>query len=283
MTDDNRGTYDRALSSVEGTRVRHRIDTQTAHPARRYNYWLGGKDHFAADRESGDTIAAIFPTVRLTALENRAFMRRAITYLAREAGVRQFLDIGTGIPAPNNTHEVAQAIAPESRVVYVDNDPIVLSHARALLNSTPEGATAYLEADLRDSERILGAPLRDTLDLSQPVALLLVAILHFLWPQDDPYGAVGRLVAELPAGSFLVASHSTADFAPPVVGERPNPWTRSVFQSRSKEEFAAFFEGMDLVPPGIVSTKDWRPDGTSSGQQLTLREISMYAAVGRIR
>src|SRR5258705_6448220 len=170
MTDQDRG-----MSSVDSPRAQHQIDTKSPHPARRYNYWLGGKDHFAADRESGDAIAALFPTVRLAALENRNFMRRAVTFLSREAGVRQFLDIGTGIPAPNNTHEVAQALAPESRVVYVDNDPIVLSHARALLNSTPEGATAYIEADLRDHERILSDPyLRKTLDFSDPVALLLV-------------------------------------------------------------------------------------------------------------
>jgi hypothetical protein len=266
--------------SAEPGRAPRRIDTQTAHPARRYNYWLGGKDHFAADRASGDAMAAAFPAVRLAALENRAFMRRAVRYLTREAGVRQFLDIGTGIPAPNNTHEIAQAIAPESRVVYVDNDPIVLSHARALLNSSPEGATAYVEADLRDHERILSDPyLRGTLDFSQPVALLLIAILHFLKPEDDPYQVVGRLARALPAGSYLIATHATADFAAPerLATQAPS----STFQTRSKEEIAPFFEGMEILPPGIVATVDWRAEGEPAPRP-TPREIAMYGAVGRI-
>jgi hypothetical protein len=265
------------MTSVDPVRAPQRIDTHTAHPARRYNYWLGGKDHFAADRESGDAIEAAFPTVRLAALENRAFMRRAVTFIAREAGVRQFLDIGTGIPAPGNTHDVAQAVAPESRVVYVDNDPIVLSHARALLNSSPEGATAYLEADLGDTERILSDPyLRATLDLTQPVALLLVAIMHFVPPGDDPYQAVARLTRALPAGSYLVVSHATADFAPPghvPVGPPPGTYMRS------KEEIARFFKGMEIVSPGMVPTVAWRAEGEPG---LTPRQAGIYAAVGRI-
>jgi hypothetical protein len=258
-------------------RVPQRIDTHTAHPARRYNYWLGGKDHFAADRESGDEVAAAFPSVRLAALENRAFMRRAVTFVAREAGIRQFLDIGTGIPAPNNTHEVAQAVAPESRVVYVDNDPIVLSHARALLNSSAEGATAYLEADVRETERILSDPyLRATLDLTQPVALLLVAIMHFVPPEDDPYQAVARLTGALAAGSYLIVSHATSDFAPP---ERVPVGPPAGTYMRSKEEIARFFDGMEILAPGIVPTVAWRPEGEPG---LTPRQAGMYAAVGRI-
>jgi hypothetical protein len=275
MTDQDRG-----MSSVDRPRAQHQIDTKSAHPARRYNYWLGGKDHFAADRESGDAIAALFPTVRLAAQENRAFMRRAVTYLSREAGVRQFLDIGTGIPAPDNTHEIAQSLAPESRVVYVDNDPIVLSHARALLNSSPEGATSYLEADIRDHERILSDTyVRSTLDFSQPVGLLLIAILHFISPTDDPYRVVGQLTNALPAGSYLVASHATFDFAPsqptttgPVAG---------TIHTRSKEEIAGFFEGMEIVSPGIVATSDWRPDSASDPRPEP-KDIQMYGAVGRI-
>jgi S-adenosyl methyltransferase len=268
------------MSSVDGPRAPQRIDTQTAHPARRYNYWLGGKDHFAADRASGDAVAARFPTVRIAALENRAFMRRAVTFVSREAGVRQFLDIGTGIPAPGNTHEVAQAIAPESRVVYVDNDPIVLSHARALLNSSPEGATAYLEADLQDHERILSDPyVRKTLDFSQPIALLLVAILHFVPPEDEPYRVVARLANALPAGSYLILSHATADFAPtgrPAV--RP---PIGGFVTRSKDEIAPFFDGMEIVSPGIVAAVDWRADSESEPRP-TPREVAIYGAVGRI-
>jgi len=184
----------------------YRLDTTVAPPARRYNYWIGGKDHFAADRESGEAILAAFPAARAAALENRAFLRRAVTYLTAEAGVRQFLDIGTGIPAPDNTHEVAQAIAPESRVVYVDNDPIVLTHARALLSSSPQGATAYLEEDLHDFPKILEHPeVTGTLDLTQPVALLLVAVLHFVHDEDDPYEMVAGLLDGLPVGSYLAS------------------------------------------------------------------------------
>jgi hypothetical protein len=268
--------------SAEPGRAPRRIDTQTAHPARRYNYWLGGKDHFAADRASGDAMAAAFPAVRLAALENRAFMRRAVRYLTREAGVRQFLDIGTGIPAPNNTHEIAQAIAPESRVVYVDNDPIVLSHARALLNSSPEGATAYIEADLRDPERILSDPyVRKVLDFSEPVALLMIAILHFIPDGDDPYRAVGQLADAMPSGSYLVASHTTADFATPemVAAARAQP-APGVYV-RSREEFGRFFEGMSLLPPGIVSTVEWRPED-EPGPRPTPVEASFYAAAARL-
>ena len=275
MTDQDRG-----MSSVDRPRAQHHIDTKSPHPARRYNYWLGGKDHFAADRESGDAIAALFPTVRLAALENRNFMRRAVTFLSREAGVRQFLDIGTGIPAPNNTHEIAQALAPESRVVYVDNDPIVLSHARALLNSSPEGATSYLEADVRDHERILSDTyLRSTFDFSEPVALLLIAILHFIAPTDDPYRVVSQLANALPAGSYLIISHATIDFAPPQrASDGP---TLGGFYTRSKEEIAGFFDGMEIVPPGIVATPDWRPD-SGSDPRTDPRDVHMYGAVGRI-
>ena len=195
MTTDTHGTTGGSPSD--------RIDTTVPHPARRYNYWLGGKDNFQADRESGDAMAAAFPTIRTSALENRRFLQRAVGYLAREAGIRQFLDIGTGIPTANNTHEVAQAVAPESRVVYVDNDPIVLAHARALLTSSPEGATAYIDADLRDPEKILAHPeLQRTIDLSQPVGLMLVAVLHFVPDGDDPYALVRRLLDALPAGQL---------------------------------------------------------------------------------
>src|SRR5580704_3325728 len=178
------------------------IDTTVAHSARRYDYWLGGKDNFAADRESGDAIAAAFPSVRIAVIENRRFVRRATAFLAGHAGIRQFLDIGTGIATSPNVHEIAQGITPASRVVYVDNDPIVLAHARALLASSPQGATAYLDADVRDPDKIIGnAELREIFDLSQPVALMLAAILHFIRDEDDPYGIVARLVSILPEGS----------------------------------------------------------------------------------
>jgi hypothetical protein len=260
-----------------------RIDTNAAHPARRYNYWLGGKDHFQADRDSGDAIAAAFPSVRLAAVENRAFMRRAVTHLVRDVGVRQFLDIGTGIPAPNNTHEIAQAIAPESRVVYVDNDPIVMCHARALLASAPQGKTAYIEADLRTPERILGDPsLRTTLDFSQPVALMLVAILHFLGDADDPYGIVEQLADALPAGSYLIASHATADFTPAGVSDRIlAKMPQGSVRPRTRDEFARFFDGMDLVAPGVTNVASWRDDNEPQPRPDPA-DVPGYCAVAQI-
>jgi hypothetical protein len=270
---------DQQVSIEDGSR----IDTHAVHSARRYNYWLGGKDHFQADRDSGDAIADAFPSVRLAAMENRAFMRRAVTYLVREAGVRQFLDIGTGIPAPNNTHEVAQSIAPESRVVYVDNDPIVMSHARALLTSAPEGKTAYIEADLRDHEKILSDQgLRTTLDFSQPVALMLIAILHFLNDADDPYRVVAQLANALPEGSYLVASHGTADFTPVPVSHRlMATLPQGSVRPRTRDEFARFFDGMDLVDPGLVHVSSWRDDDEARPRPATA-DVPGYAAVARI-
>ena len=191
------------------------MDTSVPHPARRYNYWLGGKDHFAADRESGDLLAKAFPTARMAARENRDFLRRSVRFLA-ESGVRQFLDIGTGLPVPDNTHEIAQRIAPESRVLYVDNDPIVMTHSRALTIGAPEGRTGYVEADLREPEVILGHPeFRAVLDLREPVALLLVAVLHFVHDDEQAVAVVSRLPAALPSGSYLVASNLTLDYVPP--------------------------------------------------------------------
>ncbi|WP_307871890.1 SAM-dependent methyltransferase [Micromonospora sp. U21] len=259
-----------------------RIDTTVAHPARRYNYLLGGKDNFAADRESGDALAAAMPTVRLAAVENRMFLQRTVRFLARQ-GVRQFLDIGTGIPTADNTHEVAQAIDPSARVVYVDNDPIVLAHARALLSSTPEGHTAYLDADLREPEQILAHPdLRTTLDLSQPVALMLVAILHFIRDDEDPGGILARLVAALPAGSYVVASHVTWEYLPPAVTaklEASNHDGR--FRARSTEQFADLLGGLELVDPGIVSVARWRAEDAPQPRP-SVQDVSFNGAVARI-
>ena len=260
------------------------LDTTVAHSARRYNYWLGGKDNFAADRASGDAIAAAFPSIRFSVRENRAFLRRAIEFLAREAGIRQFLDIGTGLPTADNTHEVAQAVTPQSRIVYVDNDPIVLVHARALLTSSPAGATAYIDADVRDPDRILADPsLRSTLDLSEPVCVVLVAIMHFIDDSEDPYAIVARLVGAMPSGSYLVMSHATYDPMPPDIvarlkaaiagtGEKGGP--------RSRDEFARFFTGLELVEPGIVPVGDWRP--TPGTEVPDPAEVGVYGAVARI-
>jgi S-adenosyl methyltransferase len=265
------------------------IDTSVAHPARRYNYWLGGKDNFEADRISGDAGEAAFPTIKTAALENRRFLRRAVTYLVKEAGIRQFLDFGTGIPSADNVHEVAQSIAPEARVVYVDNDPIVLAHARRLLASAPAGATAYIHADLRDSDAIFDHPdLRKTLDLSQPVALMLIAVLHFFLDADDPYSCVSRLVAGLPSGSYFAASHGTTDFMTDAQRETiyatmkvESARSRDPSQLRDKAAFARFFDGMELVPPGVVSITAWHSD-TPPGERPTAADVMFYGGVARV-
>ncbi|MFC3741933.1 SAM-dependent methyltransferase [Paractinoplanes deccanensis] len=261
-----------------------RLDVTKPHPARRYDYWLGGKDNFQADRDAAEAIAAVFPHIRTAARENRAFMQRAVRFLTAEASVRQFLDIGTGLPTNENVHDVAQGIAPESRIVYVDNDPLVLVHARALLTSSPEGATAYIDADARNPEKILADPaLRDTLDFSQPIALLLVALLHFVEDHENPWEIVKHLVAALPAGSYLVLSHATFDpldeqtiAAMNAVNKNIKP----VFSPRSLAEVTRFFEGLDVLEPGIVSVSDWRP---APGPRPTPAEATGYGAVARTR
>jgi hypothetical protein len=258
------------------------IDTTKQHPARRYNYWLGGKDNFQADRDAAEAIVSVFPHIRTAARENRAFMQRAVRFLAAEAGIRQFLDIGTGLPTANNVHEVAQRAAPESRIVYVDNDPLVLTHARALLTSSPEGATAYIDADVRDPEKILTDPaVRDTLDWSQPIALLLVAVLHFVADDEDPWAVVSRLVGALPKGSYLVLSHATFDPLDPdtiAALDAANAGSTPPFCHRTEKEVARFFEGLDLLEPGIVSVSDWRPE---PGPRPTPAEATGYGAVAR--
>jgi hypothetical protein len=259
-----------------------RIDTSVAHPARRYDYWLGGKDNFAADRESGDAVAAVFPTIRIAAVENRRFLLRAVTVLVGQAGIRQFLDIGTGIPTSPNVHEVAQAVVPTARVVYVDNDPIVLVHARALLTSSAEGATAYVDADLREPGKILAdAELRRTLDLSQPVALMLGAILHFIPDGADPYGIVSELVDALPSGSYLVASHATGDYFSPQTIAEIAAGRHGPFWPRTRAEFARFFDGLELLSPGIVSVAEWRADDEAQPRP-TAADTAVHAAVARI-
>jgi hypothetical protein len=260
------------------------IDTSTVHPARRYNYWLGGKDNFAVDRASGDEILKTFPTARIAALENRRFLQRATRYLAAEAGIRQFLDIGTGLPTADNTHEVAQSIVPDSRVVYVDNDPMVMAHARALLTSTPEGRTTYLEADLREPKQILADELLDeTLVLSEPVALMLVAVLHFIPEAGSAQPIVETLMEALPSGSFLVATNATKDPLPPPTAAAydaalaagvTNIWPRD------RAEFSDLFAGLTLVEPGVTIVSDWRPTDDAS-QRPDPAHVAMYGAVGR--
>ena len=237
------------------------IDTNVAHIARVYDYWLGGKDNFEPDREAGDEAITAYPQLVSSVRANRAFLARTVRYLAEEAGIRQFLDIGTGIPTANNTHEVAQGIAPETRVVYADNDPMVLAHARALLRSAPEGRTAYLDADVRDPDAILGAA-ADVLDFGQPVAVMLVAILHFVSDEEHPEAIVSRLMAGLPPGSSLTISHVPSDMhatAMKAMGDRLNRLLAQRSTYRSKEQVTRFFDGLNLVPPGVVPIQEWRP------------------------
>lgn len=236
-----------------------RLDTSVPHPARRYNYWLGGKDNFAADRESGDAVVKLFPSIRTAAVENRYFLRRAVTLLAGELGIRQFLDIGTGLPTADNTHEVAQRLAPESRVVYVDNDPLVMVHARALLTAAPgAGPTDYIEADVRSPEHILQEAAK-LLDFSRPIGLMLIAVLHFIADDEDPYGIVRRLVDALPSGSYLVLSHSTGEFLAPEAVHAFRTGAIPVYLRRH-DEIARFFDGLDVLEPGIASISSWRAE-----------------------
>jgi len=258
------------------------IDTATAHPARRYNYLLGGKDNFQADRESGDELARLSPAIKIAALENRAFLQRAVRFLA-EQGIRQFIDIGTGLPTADNTHEVAQRIAPESRIVYVDNDPLVLVLARALLTSTPEGRTAYLEADVREPEKILNDPvLRETVDLTQPVGLVLVSVLPFVAGDDVAGPIVRTLVDALPSGSCLVLSHATFDTLDPEVAAQY--WAmfhagKSDIWPRTEAEFRTLFDGLELAEPGVVQVHEWRPRPDAARREPN--EINNWGAVGR--
>ncbi|HYZ52793.1 MAG TPA: SAM-dependent methyltransferase [Streptosporangiaceae bacterium] len=241
---------------------------------------VGGKDNFAADREAAEKAMQAHPDVVAAARANRAFLGRAVRFLAAEAGIRQFLDIGTGIPSAGNTHEVAQGVAPESRVVYVDNDPIVLAHARALLTSAPEGRTAYLDADARDLDTIL-ARAAGTLDFSQPVAIMLLAILHVI---EDPYAITSRLLHAVPAGSYLAISIPASDIQPEANAAAVRRLAENVpgvtIAHRSHAEVARFFDGLELLEPGVVPANRWRP---GPGGPDPAHDLPCYAAVGRKR
>jgi hypothetical protein len=256
-----------------------KIDTTVANPARVYDYWLGGKDNFAADREAAERVLAVSPGLRFRVRANRAFLARAVRYLVAEAGIRQFLDIGTGIPSANNTHEVAQATVPSCRVVYVDNDPIVLAHARALLASNTVGATAYIDADLRNTQDILDVA-RRTLDFSQPIGLMLLGILHLISDAEDPYAIVARLLAALPSGSYLAISHPASDInaGQAEVQKRYNERVSTPQTLRTHAEVCRFFEGLSLVPPGVVYVHTWRPD---PGDDAPEDVASAHGGVGR--
>ena len=239
------------------------FDTSVAHPARIYDYWLGGKDNFAADRAAGDHVTALRPEIIPGVRANRRFLGRAVRYLAAEEGIRQFLDVGTGLPSANNTHEVAQEAAPDSRIVYVDNDPIVLTHARALLTGSSAGQTAYIGADLRDTPAIL-AEAGQTLDFGQPVAVMFLMTLQYIPDGDDPHAIVRGYMDAVAPGSFLVVSDTTNEVNDPVISEGTRRMNEGmggkVTQTRRPSgEIARFFDGLDLVEPGLISTHRWRP------------------------
>jgi hypothetical protein len=253
------------------------FDTSVPHSARVWNYWLGGKDNFPADRKVGDQVREIYPEIVQIARVSRAFLVRAVRYLAGEAGIRQFLDIGTGLPTANNTHEVAQQVAPQSRIVYVDNDPMVLAHARALLTSTPEGATTYIDADVREPQEILQAA-SGTLDFTQPVALMLLGILGNVLDTDEARSIVKHLVDAVPSGSYLVINDGTDTVERGVEGAQVRSDAGDPYCLRSPELIARFFDGLELLEPGVVSTPRWRPEPGPSGVPA---ELGVFCGVAR--
>lgn len=265
------------------------IDTTRPHSARIWNYWLGGKDNYAVDREVGDEFLAIFPGQAEVARQARAFLGRVVGFLAAEAGIRQFLDVGTGLPTAGNTHEVAQRVAPESRIVYVDNDPLVLVHARALLTSSPQGACDYVDADLRDAGTILAEAAR-TLDFTQPVALIMLGILGHIADEDGPKEIVARLVNPLAAGSYLVIADGTNVLEGQGRGDAGDESARArayrhyaeaggiPYRPRTPEEIEGFFEGLELIDPGVVSVSRWRPEPTPFGEPV---EVDAFGGVAR--
>ncbi|MFI7276690.1 SAM-dependent methyltransferase [Streptomyces sp. NPDC049879] len=260
------------------------LRTDVPHSARVYDYLLGGKTNYDPDRAAGDASVAAWPSLPISMRQTRFFMHRVVRRLVTEHGVRQFLDIGTGIPTRPNLHEVAQELAPDARVVYADNDPIVLTHARALMRSTPEGRTAYLDADLRDLDSILGAQaLHEVLDLKQPVALSLIAIVHFVLDEDDPQGLVRRIMDELAPGSFLALTVFTGDTDPEAVAGVGREYNaRGIpLQIRDRAEAERFFDGLDLLDPGVTLVHHWHPDPANDPDEgrITDRNIAMYGGV----
>ena len=258
------------------------LDPAVSHSARIWNYWLGGKDNYAVDRAAGDRVAEMLPIIVVQARADRAFLGRAVRYLAGEAGIRQFLDIGTGLPTADNTHEVAQRVAPESRIVYVDNDPLVLLHARALLTSSPEGKTEYIEADLRDPESILAGAAR-TLDLAQPTALLLLGVLHHIPDTAEAHSIVRQLTSALAPGSFLAINHSTSAISGEAMEEAVRHWNQvgtPTMTLRTPEQVNGFFDGLKLLPPGVVSCSRWRPEIGPSGEPPA--EVDEFCGIARV-
>ena len=263
------------------------IDTSRPHSARMYDYYLGGKDHFEVDKQAAETVAAAYPGIFTCARENRSFMHRATRVLAREHGIRQWLDIGTGIPTEPNLHQVAQSVVPEARVVYADNDPLVLKYAERLMRSTAQGRTTYIEADVNNAGALLNSPeLAQVLDTGRPVALSLNALLHFVTDAQDPYGIVSRLLEALPSGSALALSHCTPDFDPDTWRKVTDVYTNAgtPVRFRSRDEVAAFFDGLELIEPGIVCGHRWHPEAGDRLRSVdggpTDAAVSLWTGVG---
>ena len=277
MTDDSTAAYGEPAPAGE---ARTAIDTTVPHSARIWNYWLGGKDNYPVDREAGDAYAKMFPGVVDIALASRHFLIRTIRYLAEEVGIRDFLDIGTGLPTVDNTHQVAQRVAPECRIVYVDNDPLVLAHASALLTSSREGATDYIHADIRDPDTIL-AKAAKTLDFTKPVGLILSGILGHIIDTGEARAIVHRLMAGLPSGSYLSLNDGTNIIAGDALEQAQEDYNESgamPYVHRTPAEIASFFDGLELVEPGVVSCPLWRPEATPFGSP---RKVDAFGGVAR--
>ena len=256
------------------------FDASVPNPARMWNYWVGGKDNFAADRQAAEQVLQVMPSLPRIARLARRFLIDAVHRLVAEYGVWQFLDIGTGLPTADSTHDVAQRVSPQSRIVYVDNDPVVLAHARALLTSSPEGETDYIAADLRNTAITLSQAAR-TLDFSEPVAVLLIAVLHFIPDADDPYGIVARLMDAVPSGSYLVIAHAARDIQPGAIAEmmrRYNELSPVPVTPRTREQVARFFGGLDMVQPGVVPLRQWwAPEADADADS----GLAGYCGIGR--
>lgn len=267
-------------SSVAGRTPPPGIDTTVPHSARFWDYLLGGKDNYPVDRAVGEQVLRIDPDLRDAARADRGFLVRAVKYLVGKQGIRQLLDIGTGLPTANNTHEVAQATAPQCRIVYVDNDPLVLVHARALLTSTSQGATAYLDADVRHPEKILRQA-ADTLDFSQPIALMLLGIINYIIDDAEAHAVVKRLLDALPSGSYLAISHPTAEIHGEAVDASMRHWNENggtPIRHRNRQQVISFFDGLELLEPGVVSCSMWRPDPSEIGVPI---EVHQYCGLAR--
>jgi hypothetical protein len=282
LADHHRTGGSRFMNDSDESLLSAKLDTNVPHSARVWNYWLGGKDNFQVDRGVGDQFAQLYPDITLVARSSRAFLKRAVTFLATEVGIRQFLDIGTGMPTAENTHQVAQAARPDARIVYVDNDPLVLVHARALLVGTPEGATEYIDADLRDPAAILRAASQTTLDLSEPIGLILMNILGHVPDLDEAAAIVSQLMAGLPAGSYLVTADGTNVIDGPAFEEAIGVWNANAplsYHLRHPDELTRFLSGLDVVEPGLVPCSRWRPVADAPPEDL--REVDEYGAVAR--